>query len=195
MLKLGRNRGKGGAVKRGVVFARGDYVLMADADGATEISDLDKLFAQLKQIEQPSEMLGGVVGMTVGSRAHLEKNSVVSRAYYRTVLMRGFHTLVTLLCTDKIRDTQCGFKLFTKHTSSLLFTNLHLFRWAFDIELIFLAEGLGIPVFEVAVQWHEVAGSKLIQTKLDIVKTSIEMARDMLCMRIAYMTGIWRMAS
>lgn len=64
--------------------------------------------------------------------------------------MRGFHVLVTLLCTTKIKDTQCGFKLFTKRAAKTLFSSLHLERWAFDIELIYLAEMLDIPMTEVS---------------------------------------------
>jgi dolichyl-phosphate beta-glucosyltransferase len=121
----------------------------------------------------------------------MEENSVSSRAWYRTILMKGFHILVLILCTDKVKDTQCGFKLFTRNTATYLFNALHLKRWAFDIELIYLAELKSIPIVEVAVNWHEVDGSKLIITKFDIVKTSLLMARDMLCVRLSYLFGIW----
>lgn len=107
------------------------------------------------------------------------------------MLMHAFHLLVYALCTTKIRDTQCGFKLFTRPSASILFSNLHLERWAFDIELIFLAEALGMPLSEVGVGWHEVEGSKLIRTKLDVVVTSAQMARDLLCNRLCYMFGLW----
>jgi dolichyl-phosphate beta-glucosyltransferase len=63
--------------------------------------------------------------------------------------MKGFHVLVTLLCTRNIRDTQCGFKLFTRQAAKIVFNSLHLERWAFDIELIYVAEMLGIPIREV----------------------------------------------
>lgn len=64
--------------------------------------------------------------------------------------MRGFHVLVTLFCTRNIKDTQCGFKLFTRKAAKTLFASLHLERWAFDIELIYLAEQLKIPLKEVS---------------------------------------------
>ena len=191
LLSLGRNCGKGGAVRRGVQYARGHYILMVDADGATEISDMLKLWNSL-QFLQRVDIDGRVMGMAVGSRAHLEKKSITTRSWIRTVLMRGFHFLVTILCTRNIRDTQCGFKLFTRRTARVLFTNLHLEGWTFDIDIIFMAEKLGIPISEVAVRWHEVEGSKLIQNKFDIIVTSIRMARDMLCLRIAHFAGIWK---
>eukprot|EP01038_Epipyxis_sp_PR26KG_P011306 gene11306-15167_t len=191
IVKLRYNQGKGGALKSGIQLAKGQYILMVDGDGATKISDLDKLFSKIKSIEKIDGNSGKSVGVAIGSRAHLESESITKRAFYRTVLMRGFHLLVTVLCTKNIRDTQCGFKLFTHHAADLLFGNLHLLRWAFDIELIYLAEMLNIPMIEVAVNWHEVSGSKLIQTKLDVIKTSLTMARDMLCVRLAYLTNFW----
>lgn len=125
----------------------------------------------------------------------MEKDSVATRQWYRTVLMYGFHILVTLLCSNAVKDTQCGFKLFTRKAAKLLFYNLHLERWAFDIEIIFLAEKFGIPLTEVSVNWHEVSGSKLIQTKMDVIKTSLEMARDMLCVRLSYLLGFWHVTT
>ncbi len=63
--------------------------------------------------------------------------------------MKGFHLLVMLLCTRQIQDTQCGFKLFTRQVAKKLFGNLHLFRWAFDIDIIYQAEASGIVMKEV----------------------------------------------
>lgn len=63
--------------------------------------------------------------------------------------MKGFHIYVQLFITNNINDTQCGFKLFTKSTAKLLFHNLHLYRWAFDTEIIYLAEKYNIPIKEV----------------------------------------------
>ena len=191
LLSLDRNCGKGGAVRRGVQYARGRYILMADADGATEISDLSKLWDGLQTI-QVLDKVGDKMGVSIGSRAHLEKQSIATRSWVRTVLMRGFHFLVTLLCTKNVRDTQCGFKLFTRKAARILFSNLHLEGWTFDIELIYMAEALGVPLTETAVRWHEVDGSKLIQSRIDIVVTSLKMARDMLCLRLAYLSGIWK---
>jgi len=135
--------------------------------------------------------IGGPVAMAIGSRAHLASQSVATRAYYRTVLMRGFHFYVQLLVTKNVADTQCGFKLFTASAAKVLFQYLHLYRWAFDTELIYLAESLNIPIAEVAVNWREVEGSKLIKSKLDVVTTSLTMARDILCMRLSYMLRVW----
>jgi dolichyl-phosphate beta-glucosyltransferase len=193
ILSLARNHGKGGAVRRGVLFARGKYILFADADGATDIKEFDKLFNNLVSIETPSTAFrGNSVGAAFGSRAHLEEESIAKRTFVRTLLMHGFHMFVSVFVTDQVKDTQCGFKLFTRYAAKFLFANLHLEGWAFDIELIYLAEQYHIPMKEVGVVWTEVAGSKLIQSKVDLVKASVFMARDILCVRMAYMTHIWR---
>lgn len=80
----------------------------------------------------------------------MEGKSVATRALHRTILMYGFHLLVMLLCTRNVKDTQCGFKLFTRHAARDLFCQLHLERWSFDTELIFLAESLSFPLVEVS---------------------------------------------
>lgn len=67
--------------------------------------------------------------VVVGSRAHLEEQAVAQRSFLRTVLMYGFHLAVAILCVRGIRDTQCGFKLFTRAAAQLLFTKMHIDRW------------------------------------------------------------------
>jgi dolichyl-phosphate beta-glucosyltransferase len=185
LLVLSRNRGKGGAIKRGVIVSRGRYILMADADGATEISELKKLENELRVLERDGH------GIACGSRHHLVDQSVVTkRSFFRNLLMWGFHFCVSTLCVSGIKDTQCGFKLFTRKTAQLLFSNLHLERWAFDVELLFLAQHQNIPVSEIAVNWTEVPGSKL-----DPLRASFEMGRDLLKIRFAYLFGIWKFQS
>jgi len=191
LLKLEKNCGKGGAILRGVHRCRGKYILMADADGATDIRDLAKLYDALNVVQRHSTTLGGHIGAAIGSRAHLEKKAIANRALHRTILMVGLHILVMIFCTRKIRDTQCGFKLFTRETARLIFPMLHLERWSFDIELIYLMDILGIPMTEVAVVWEEVPGSKLIQKTSDIIFVSLNMLRDMVCVRLSYLLGVW----
>lgn len=182
VLNLKLNRGKGGAVKRGMMVARGKYLLMADADGATQFSDLANLEAKLMAIEKDGQ------GVAVGSRAHLEEADVVrKRSLLRNILMWGFHFLVSFVGGIRnIRDTQCGFKLFTRDTARILFSNLHIERWCFDVELLFIASKFHIPVTEVPVNWQEIDGSKL-----DTFWSSIQMLRDLFRIRLCYMLGYW----
>mmetsp|Transcript_16698 Transcript_16698/g.21438 ORF Transcript_16698/g.21438 Transcript_16698/m.21438 type:complete len:358 (-) Transcript_16698:214-1287(-) len=196
LVSMGINQGKGAAIRRGMLLCRGEYALMVDADGATEISDLDTLYQKIKTIET-QKVIGpwefeGTFGISIGSRAHLQGEAVATRQFYRTVLMYGLHFLVWTLCSKNVKDTQCGFKLFTRDAVRVLFPNMRLERWAFDIELIILAEKLGIPIVESAVNWQEVPGSKLIQSKLDVVTTSLTMARDMFVVRLCYLFNIWK---
>lgn len=85
------------------------------------------------------------------------------------------------------KDTQCGFKLFTKESVNLLFLPLHIERWAFDVELFIIANYRRIPTLEVPVKWQEIDGSKL-----NVVSASFMMGRDYLLVRIFYLLGLWR---
>lgn len=69
------------------------------------------------------------LGISVGSRAHLEDEAVASRSFFRTILMYGFHFLVWLFAVRSIRDTQCGFKLLTRRAAEICFDSLHVERW------------------------------------------------------------------
>uniref|UniRef100_A0A8D0FGM9 dolichyl-phosphate beta-glucosyltransferase n=1 Tax=Strix occidentalis caurina TaxID=311401 RepID=A0A8D0FGM9_STROC len=136
---------------------------------------------------------GGAVRMnqmaiSCGSRAHLEKDSIAKRSYFRTLLMYGFHFLVWFLCVKEIRDTQCGFKLLTREAASRTFSTLHIERWAFDVELLYIAQRLRIPIAEVAVNWTEIEGSKLVP-----FWSWLQMGRDLLFIRLRYMTGAWQL--
>nr|SVE86328.1 EOG090X0BIY [Daphnia similis] len=160
VLTLSTNRGKGGAVRLGMLSARGEQLLFADADGATTFEDISKLQNNLKELvkDQPMDK---TLGLVCGSRAHLEKEAIASRSFFRTVLMKGFHLLVWLFAARSVRDTQCGFKLLTRPTARLCFPNLHIERWAFDVELIYIAEYMKIPTGEVSVRWMEIEGKKI----------------------------------
>lgn len=69
------------------------------------------------------------MGISIGSRAHLEEEAVASRSIFRTILMYGFHFLVWLFAVKGLKDTQCGFKLLTRKTARICFNNLHVERW------------------------------------------------------------------
>lgn len=181
VLTLHKNRGKGGAVKRGMLVGRGRYLLMLDADGATQISDLDRLLNKMKKVEKNGH------GVVVGSRAHLQSDAVAKRTLLRNILMWGFHILVKLAGVPDIKDTQCGFKLFTRKSAGVLFSNMHVERWAFDVELLYLAHNQKIPVQEEAVNWREIPGSKLSP-----FGSSVQMAFDLTRIRLAYLVGVWK---
>ncbi|XP_011207742.2 dolichyl-phosphate beta-glucosyltransferase [Bactrocera dorsalis] len=184
VLELLDNRGKGGAVRLGMLSARGRYLLFADADGATKFSDYDKLENNMKSITKDWES----DGIVVGSRSHLEQDAIASRSLFRTLLMHGFHFLVWLFAVRSIRDTQCGFKLLTRSAAHTLFKNLHVERWAFDVELLYIAERLKMPIAEVAVNWKEIEGSKLTP-----VWSWIQMGVDLFLIWFRYTIGAWQL--
>jgi dolichyl-phosphate beta-glucosyltransferase len=86
-----------------------------------------------------------------------------------------------------VQDTQCGFKLFSRAAARHLFSALHVERWAFDVELLFLAQAAGIPLAEEPIGWQEVPGSHLHP-----VWSSLQIARDVLLIRGNYLLGRWR---
>src|ERR1700722_20226131 len=98
--------------------------------------------------------------------------------------MRGFHALVYFLGIRGIEDTQCGFKLFTRKAAQLIFPNMHVERWIFDIECLVIAQAHRIPITEVQVTWHEIDGSKV-----NLMRDSIQMALDLLTIRLNFLLG------
>ncbi|KJH53421.1 glycosyltransferase, group 2 family protein [Dictyocaulus viviparus] len=133
VLKLERNLGKGGAVRHGVMHSSGKLILFADADGATRFSEIEKLERGLLRISGGPPVDESFPGVVVGSRAHLEAESCATRSLLRTILMHAFHALVWLFSSRTIKDTQCGFKLFTRASAA-----------------------------QICVTWQEVEGSKIV---------------------------------
>ncbi|KAG5965208.1 hypothetical protein E4U58_002910 [Claviceps cyperi] len=224
VVSLVKNRGKGGSVTHGLRHVRGEYVLFADADGASRFSDVGKLIEGCEEVVD-----GSLRGVAIGSRAHLVGSEAVvkasqylrrrndqaretpkspsSRSALRNFLMRSFHLVLTILtppATSRIRDTQCGFKLFTREALPHIVPYMHTEGWIFDIEMLMLAESApatpvlgsdgsvigtspGIKVAEVPIEWHEVGGSKL-----NVIQDSIKMALGLAVLRASWMMGVYR---
>ncbi|KAL1489577.1 hypothetical protein ABEB36_013529 [Hypothenemus hampei] len=192
VLDLEKNRGKGGAVRLGMLSTRGSLLLFADADGATKFSDLTKLENSMKVMTNvdyhslPSEA-SEKLAIAIGSRAHLEQEAVANRTLFRAILMYGFHALVWLFAVKGIRDTQCGFKLLTRKASRVCFESLHVERWAFDVELLYIAQKLKIPISEIAVNWTEIEGSKVTP-----IWSWLQMGIDLGLIWLRYTIGAWK---
>lgn len=192
VLALVKNRGKGGAVRLGMLSSRGSALLFADADGATRFADLDKLNDSLRNtlgfdyLSKPEE-LALSHAVICGSRAHLEKEETAKRSYFRLFLMHAFHFLVWFLCVRGIRDTQCGFKLLTRESARSIFQTLHVERWAFDVEMLYIAKHFNIPVTEIAVNWTEIEGSKIIP-----FWSWLQMGKDLVLIWLRYKIGAWK---
>uniref|UniRef100_A0A1I7T917 dolichyl-phosphate beta-glucosyltransferase n=1 Tax=Caenorhabditis tropicalis TaxID=1561998 RepID=A0A1I7T917_9PELO len=186
VLKLKENRGKGGAVRMGVLHASGKLILFADADGATKFEDFEQLEKELLRTAGGDPLDESFPAVVVGSRAHLAAASVAERSFFRTILMHGFHSLVYLFAVRTIKDTQCGFKLFTRSIAARAFPVLHVERWAFDVELIYLCEKWTVPVKEVCVRWKEIDGSKITP-----IWSWLQMGRDLILIWFRYTIGVW----
>ncbi|OTA69413.1 glycosyltransferase family 2 protein [Hypoxylon sp. EC38] len=203
VITLEKNRGKGGGVTHGLRHVRGEYALFADADGASKFSDLGKLMEGCEEVVD-----GAYRGVAIGSRGHLVgSEAVVKRSALRNFLMRSFHLVLMILtppATSRIRDTQCGFKLFSRAALPHIVPYMHAEGWIFDIEMLMLAESApavpvlghdgsvigsspGIKVAEVPIDWHEVGGSKL-----NVIQDSIKMAIGLAVLRASWMMGVYR---
>ncbi|KAB2063755.1 hypothetical protein ERO13_A10G218700v2 [Gossypium hirsutum] len=197
---LGKNHGKGEAIRKGMLHSRGELLLMLDADGATKVTDLEKLENQIHAVARKEHRgdsaacdttfkISDIPIVAFGSRAHLEEKAIATRKWYRNFLMKGFHLVVLLTAGPGIRDTQCGFKMFTRSAARKLFTNIRLKRWCFDVELVFLCKWFRIPVLEVSVNWSEIPGSKV--NLLSIPNMLWELA----LMSVGYRTQMWKINS
>ncbi|CAE6918276.1 ALG5 [Symbiodinium natans] len=180
VIQLVANRGKGFAVRAGMLVARGQMLLMVDADGATSIRDLERLERALGPRDTAPHI-------AIGSRHHLRQEALTKRAWYRNILMVGFHFAVWLVVGGAINDTQCGFKLFKANAAKRIFASLHIYRWAFDIEVLILSQLFGHGVAEVPVTWVEMPGSKL-----NLLTGALTMLRDMVLVRVLYACGVWQ---
>jgi dolichyl-phosphate beta-glucosyltransferase len=151
LVRQPRNMGKGEAVRRGVAEAAGRYILFADADGATPIREADKL------LEAAAKGADVVIGSRKAASAAVKR----SRSWFRELVGSAFYRVTNLLVVPDVSDTQCGFKLFRRGAARRIFPMLAEKGWAFDVEVLFLAQKLGMVIEEVPVNWSEVEGSKV----------------------------------
>lgn len=185
VLTLVHNRGKGGAVRMGVLASRGKLILFADADGATKFSEIDKLENFMYSSTDNFDDIS--MSISIGSRAHMEEQAIASRSYFRTFLMHGFHFIVYMFTVRTVRDTQCGFKMFGRSIAHLLFTSIHIEKWAFDVELLYLAERIHCNIGENAVEWTEIDGSKITP-----VVSWLQMGHNVITIPLMYNLGFWK---
>jgi dolichyl-phosphate beta-glucosyltransferase len=164
LLRNGRNRGKGYTVKHGVLSAEGDLVLISDADFSTPIDDLPLLL-------RPVETEG--YGIAIGSRALAESRVEIHQRALRELMGRGFNRLVRFLTGLPFKDTQCGFKLARRQEVLPLFRAARVERFAYDVEILYLARKAGVRVKEVPVVWRNAAG-----TKVNAVLDPFDMLKD-----------------
>lgn len=168
--RQGRNRGKGAALRSGVLASSGAEVLLVDADLSTPIEDVERLRPHLKEAQ-----------VVLGSRAVAGANVTVHQPFYREWMGRIFNVLIRVLGVRGFLDTQCGFKLLEGEAARRLFADLKIERFAYDVELVWLAQRLGYRVVEVGVTW---ANSP--RSSVDPLRDSTRMMWDVVRMRFLH---------
>jgi len=151
VLGYGVNRGKGYAVRFGALAATGDVVLFSDADLSTPIEEMEKMLPLIAQ----------GYDLVIGSRALAQSEIRRHQPFYREAAGKLFNLLVRLLVTKTFRDTQCGFKLFRREPMMPVLRAQQIDGFAFDVEMITLAEAAGLKVAEVPVVWINSPASRV----------------------------------
>jgi len=171
------NRGRGYSVRNGVMHARGTVLLYTDADLSSPIEESAKLFAELS----------AGADVAIGSR-WLDPNLQTQRQpLYRQMLGRVFNFLMRSILDLEIKDTECGFKAFTRSAAMSLIPVLHMDHWGMDSEMLFVAKKRGFVLKEIPVRW-----SNDPRTKVDPVLDSINQFFDLLRVRWYDMRGEYR---
>jgi dolichyl-phosphate beta-glucosyltransferase len=179
LLRLAANRGKGYAVRSGVLNCGGSLMLFADADGATPWDQFERLEAA---VETGADV-------AIGSRARGAADVRVRARIHRRLMGRVFAKLVGLLAISGIEDTQCGFKLFRGDVAQELFSRMRMNGFSFDVEVLLMARRRGHRIAEVPVNWNHQPGSRV-----RLVQDSLLMVRDLLIIRGKALRGEYERA-
>jgi glycosyltransferase involved in cell wall biosynthesis len=168
------NRGKGYAVRHGMLEAKGEIRLLTDTDLSAPIYESKKLFAA---IEDGADV-------AVGSRWQRPGMQTRRQPFYRQITGRIFNGLNRLFLGLKLKDTQCGFKAFSRNAALSIFKNSHVDRWGWDPEALFLANRLKYRVVEIPVEWaHD------DRSKIHPIRDGFGIVMDMMRVRWFHLRG------
>jgi dolichyl-phosphate beta-glucosyltransferase len=170
LISYPRNRGKGYALRMGVLSSRGGLVLVTDADLSTPIEELDTL---IQHISSQTHQIA------IGSRALPLSEILEAQPRWRRGMSQLFNRIVKVLVIDGFSDTQCGFKLFNGEVARRLFDEARIDRFAYDVEILALAKKNGYRVAEVPIKWKNSTASK-VRPVLD----SLQMLADLVKIRM-----------
>ena len=169
IISYSKNRGKGYAIKKGMLASKSDYSLMFDADMSTEIKEFKKFLPYINKD----------VDVIIGTRKNGGSTVIKHQPLYRELLGRGFTLLSNIILDTWVTDFTCGFKAFSKVAKERIFTNTIIDRWSYDAEILYLAKKINLPIQEVAVIWKNDPATKvdlskdLPQTLTDLIKIRI----------------------
>lgn len=145
------NHGKGYSVRNGILEARGQVILFSDADLSSPIEEAPKLFQALER----------GADIAIGSRWLRAETQTQRQPLYRQLFGRVFNLMLRITLGLRFKDTQCGFKVFTRSAAQAIFPLQRIERWGFDPEILFLARKFGLKVEEVPVSWGHSGGTRL----------------------------------
>ena len=160
------NRGKGYSVRNGMLNALGEVVVFSDADLSSPIEEMPKLL----------EALAAGADIAIGSRWLRAELQTQRQSMHRQLFGRIFNLLLRIILGLKFKDTQCGFKAFTRRAAQTILPLQRIERWGFDPEILFLARKFGFRVEEVAVLWGH-SGDTRIHPVVDGARMFEEIVR------------------
>ena len=170
------HRGKGGAVRAGMLAARGRYRFLCDADFSMPVLELDRFLPPyLHDWDVAIATREGPGAVRVGEPLH------------RHLMGRVFNSLIQALLLPGIEDSQCGFKCFTARAAEFLFPRQTVEGFAFDVEVLYLARQQGMRIVEVPITWHYMDASSVKP-----VRDTWNMGRAALGIRIGAMLGRYK---
>ncbi len=161
-----KNMGKGASVKKGILAARGKYILFSDTDLATPIAEFDKFLPYLEK----------GFDIVIGSRWLSSSNVECKQNFTRRFFGNCFYFLIHHFVLPDITDTNCGFKAYRSKAAREIFQKQKLSRWGFDAELLFIARKKGFKIKEVPVSWFA-AETSTVKIKSAIFETLGELAK------------------
>jgi len=177
LLRNDENRGKGYSVRRGVLAATGRWVLITDADFSTPIEE----HATLARLAQDQDL-----DVVIGSRALPGSRVEIRQKPIRELMGKSFGALMRAVTGLRFRDTQCGFKLMDRKRVEPLFRLMVVDRFAFDVELLFLADRFGLSIREAPVIWRNSP-----QSKVSMIVDPINMLWDVFRIRWRFRCGAY----
>ena len=146
-------RGKGFAVRSGIIRARGDFIFFTDADLSTPLEDLDAALALFTHDRS--------IDLIVGNRMHPESQILQRQNVSRESMGKVFNRIVQTLTGLRIRDTQCGFKGFRNRAAKEIFGRQRIDGFSFDVEVLLLARAMGFAIVELPVHWTNSEASRV----------------------------------
>lgn len=177
LVRQPENRGKGAAVRAGMEAATGEFRAYYDADGSTPITELDKVWA----------FFDAGFDIVAGSRAVRDADVEVHQAWHREMMGRVNNLILRAIGVTRLRDTQCGFKVFTAAACGIVFPRQTIERFSFDAELLYIAHKHGLRIHEMPVHWRNDPSSRV-----RLLGDSLEMLLRVLGIRLKDARGRYR---